>query len=388
MRNTDHHEPELSIDPASESLIRRFELDWAAGRVRLSTVCDRDLAVRPRALVELAHIELELRIKGARAADYLTRYPQLAADSAAATDLIAAEYEFRHRLDPNLTFAAFASRYPAYRERLELDHSPEEARSTRPLARNRAPSPSAPGYAILEQLGRGGMGVVYKARDERLGRVVAIKFLPADYVRDPGRLALFHREARTASALNHPHICTIHELGEHEGRPFIVMEYVEGHTLRDLIGRRPEWDALAKLLAQAARALVVAHAAGVVHRDIKPENLMVRADGYLKVLDFGLARQLPGFGTGALSTNPNSDSQGVAGTIPYMSPEQAQSNRPAPQPTSSRSASCCTNWRLPGTRSRPRTRSKRSTRSSSTRLSRPPASTPRCPRRSTRSSRG
>jgi hypothetical protein len=122
MRNTDHHEPELSIDPASESLIRRFELDWAAGqRPSVDEYVTETSPSGYALLVELAHIELELRIKGgepARAADYLTRYPQLAADSTAATDLIAAEYEFRHRLDPNLTFAAFASRYPAYRERL------------------------------------------------------------------------------------------------------------------------------------------------------------------------------------------------------------------------------------------------------------------------------
>ena len=138
------------------------------------------------------------------------------------------------------------------------------------------------------------MGVVYKARDERLGRVVALKFLPAEYARDPARLALFHREARTASALNHPHICTVHDLGEQDGRPFIVMEFVEGRTLRELIGDRPSVAEAGRLIGQAARALAVAHAAGVVHRDIKPENIMVRADGYLKVLDFGLARRLPG----------------------------------------------------------------------------------------------
>jgi len=334
MQGMGQTEPDLpTTGPAGEDVIRRFELDWLAGRrPSLDDYVPADAVGGYALLVELVHIDLELRIKAgepARAADYLARYPRLAADPGAAAELIAAEYEFLRRADAGLTLAAVASRYPAYRDRL----LPRYAHSTSPvrtLPPGRALPPAAPGYEILEQLGRGGMGVVYKARDARLGRVVALKFLPSDYVRDPGRLALFHREARTASALNHPHICTIHDLGEHDGRPFIVMEYVEGDTLRDLIGRPPDWDVLTRLIAQAARALAVAHAAGVVHRDIKPENLMVRADGYLKVLDFGLARRLPGFGAADYSTNAESDSRGIAGTIPYMSPEQARSEPPGP----------------------------------------------------------
>ena len=128
---------------------------------------------------------------------------------------------------------------------------------------------------------------------------MALKFLPPEYARDPDRLERFRREARTASALNHPHICTIHALGEHEGRPFIVMEFIEGRTLQRWSAERLGVDALARLIGQAARALAAAHAAGVVHRDIKPENLMVRDDGYVKVLDFGLARRLPTLLTGA-----------------------------------------------------------------------------------------
>src|SRR5262245_29277366 len=148
--------------------------------------------------------------------------------------------------------------------------------------------PTLPGYEILGELGRGGMGVVYQAVDLRLGRTVALKFLPAEYARDADRLERFLREAKTASALNHPSICTIHGLGEHEGRPFIVMEFVAGHTLQELIGQRPGVEMLARLIAQATRALAVAHAAGIVHRDIKPDNIMVRQDGYVKVVDFGL----------------------------------------------------------------------------------------------------
>src|SRR5436190_545957 len=126
--------------------------------------------------------------------------------------------------------------------------------------------PAVPGYEVEGELGRGGMGVVYKARDARLGRSVALKLLPAEYARDPDRLGRFLREARTASALNHPHICTVHALGEHEGRPFIVMELIDGQTLHALAaGRRPGIDEVVRWIGQAARALAAAHAAGVVH---------------------------------------------------------------------------------------------------------------------------
>src|SRR4051812_46967903 len=192
------------------------------------------------------------------------------------------------------------------------------------------PGPVAVGQAVshyhsLEPLGGGGMGVVYKAQDTRLGRRVALKFLPREFARDPQRLERFRREARTASALNHPHICTIHDIDEHEGQPFLVMELIEGQTLRALAARRPSLPELAHLVGQVARALAAAHAAGVVHRDIKPENVMVRDDGYAKVVDFGLARLIPAHGTrseaaAAAVTDPGT----VLGTVRYMSPEQAR----------------------------------------------------------------
>jgi predicted ATPase len=323
--------------PTHEDLIRQFERDWLAGRwPPLEEYLGDPADPAHELLVELAHIDLEFRIKAgqaARAADYLARFPQLAADSAAAADLVATEYELRRRADPDLEFDAVASRYPQYQDRLE-EH---RARLTPPQPGGRPATtlprlwPAAPGYEILGRLGWGGMGVVYKARDERLGRVVALKFLPAEYARDADRLALFHREARTASALNHPYICTVHDLGEHDGRPFIVLEFVEGRTLRDLVAERPGAEVVARLIGQAARALAVAHAAGVVHRDVKPENLMVRSDGYVKVLDFGLARRLPGVDGGLSSTAPPPEAEGgITGTVPYMSPEQARGEPPGP----------------------------------------------------------
>ncbi len=180
------------------------------------------------------------------------------------------------------------------------------------------------GFEVLDELGRGGMGVVYRARDPRLGREVALKVLPASAAGDRDALARFQRKARTASALNHPHICTIYDLGEHQGQPFFVMELVQGRTLRALAAERPAMAEVIRLGSQAARALAAAHAAGIVHRDIKPENLMVRADGYLKVLDFGLARPfLLGAPSPAQATDITSPGT-ILGTVRYLSPEQAR----------------------------------------------------------------
>src|SRR5215831_13780864 len=146
-------------------------------------------------------------------------------------------------------------------------------------------------YEILEKLGEGGMGVVYKARDTRLNRFVAIKLLPADKLADEDRLRRFTREARTASALNHPNIVTIHDIASDGGRPYIVMEYVAGKTLDDLIPRKGiRLNETLKIAVQIADALAAAAAAGVIHRDIKPGNVMVNDSGLVKVLDFGLAK--------------------------------------------------------------------------------------------------
>jgi predicted ATPase len=179
-------------------------------------------------------------------------------------------------------------------------------------------------YEILSALGAGGMGEVWRARDTRLNRDVAIKVLPASFAKDADRLLRFEQEARATSALNHPNIVTIHELGELEAGRFIVMELVDGRTLRALVDEGISLDALARLGSQMAKALGAAHAAGITHRDIKPENIMVRDDGYVKVLDFGLARLVPTGMDREAATLQYTQPGTLLGSVRYMSPEQGR----------------------------------------------------------------
>src|SRR6476469_4328943 len=194
-----------------------------------------------------------------------------------------------------------------------------------------SPNATISHYRIISKIGEGGMGEVYLAQDTKLDRKVAIKFLNEEFSRDPHKLKRFVQEAKAASALNHPNILTVYEIGEVDDKNYIATELIDGHTLREHLSQKDALplNKILKMGVQVAEALSAAHAAGIIHRDIKPENIMIRRDGYTKVLDFGLAKlteaQAPDPEAATrfqVNTNPGV----VMGTVFYMSPEQARGN--------------------------------------------------------------
>jgi predicted ATPase len=244
-------------------------------------------------------------------------------------ELLLLEAGYRYRAGEQPQLSEYQSRFPNLDEswlaRALLPQTVAGAADSQSSAVSTGAPPAIPGFEILGERGRGGMGVVCQARDLSLGRLVALKFLAQNATRDSRRLERFRREARAASALNHPAVCTLYHFGEFAGQPYLVLEWIEGQTLRNLIRPNPDLTRLLPIARQIAEALRVAHAAGIVHRDIKPENLMIRPDGYLKVLDFGLARLMPrGSGTPPVVSVADSELGLLLGTASYMSPEQAR----------------------------------------------------------------
>ena len=266
----------------------------------------------------------------------------------------AGDEDLRREVDSLLFYSKYAERFiesPALEtvaKQLASEHSDDQAGGDYPDAIQNLEGTTISHYEVISHLATGGMGVVYKAKDIRLGRVVALKFLPENFSHDPYALNRFYREARTVSSLNHPNICTLYEVSEHEGRPFMVMEYLDGQSLQELISGRPlETNQLLQLAAEIADALEAAHGEGIIHRDIKPANIVVTRKGHAKILDFGVAKLRPRTKIEADSLaadeklrrsqlthvvlenegsrNPALTGLGMAiGTASYMSPEQAR----------------------------------------------------------------
>jgi hypothetical protein len=313
-----------------EEIVEGFERAWQAGpRPDLDAYLPADGPLRRAMLVELVHADLECRLKAGEAArveDYLRRYPELATTPALVLDLVHREYELRCPREGTLRFEEYARRFPEHGDVLRLRWRSWSRRG--PLTGDvpghgsaspavPAEAPIIPGYEVLGELGRGGMGVVYKARDTRLGRVVALKMVRGGAHAGEEELARFRAEAEVVARLQHPNIVQIHEIGEADGHPFFSLEFCPGGNLADKLAGTPlPPREAARLVETLARAMQAAHEAGIIHRDLKPANVLLLADGTPKITDFGLAKKLDGA--------PGQTASGaIMGTPSYMAPEQA-----------------------------------------------------------------
>lgn len=328
---------------ALKDAVHRFEMGRREGaRPALDDYLPTDEPQRSRVLIELVHIDLELGLKAgdaARVEEYLARYPELARDRAAVVELIAAEYTLRRRIEPGLALDEYRQRFPQYvGELAERIARPTQVTPESPMDGRPGAPVDVTDYEVLSLLGEGGMGVVYKARHKRLNRLVALKMIRARAHASPELLTRFHIEAEALAALQHPNIVQIHEVGDHEGCPFIAMEFLNGGNLRDMLaGHSIAPRAAAELVESLARAMHAAHLRGIVHRDLKPANILLKDEGgrmkdekdpsgssfilhrspfIPKISDFGLAKQLAG-GKGQTDTGV------ILGTPSYMAPEQA-----------------------------------------------------------------
>jgi tetratricopeptide (TPR) repeat protein len=330
---------------ACEAAIRRFEAAWQNGPPEIAAFLPNAEPQRSAALAELIQVDLEFRLKRgerARVESYLQQFPELTADRAALLDLVRAERALRCASELSLDQREYGSRFPDLAAELNEPTVGPDAETNRGGPRpNRLAAESLPaiaGFEILEELGRGGMGVVYLARQTALQRLVAVKMLRGGAV-DAEQRARFRTEMEAAARLKHPHIVQIHEVGEHAGQPYCVLEYVGGGNLQQALAGTPQAaDVAARIIQQLALAVQHAHEQGIVHRDLKPANVLLEAEvgsrtsevggreevtpdsclltpGF-KIADFGLARQLE---VNAAHTQTGD----IVGTPAYMAPEQA-----------------------------------------------------------------
>jgi tetratricopeptide (TPR) repeat protein len=310
---------------ALKDVVKRFEHAWReALRPAIDDYLPASGPLRSRLLIELVHIDMELRLKAGEAArveEYQSRYPELTGDRTITLDLIAAEHELRRRREPSLALEEYLQRFPQYRaeltEQIPRPTVAAGATTPRPADTHTESPPEVPGYEILGLLGRGGMGVVYKAQDLQLNRPVALKTLTGGSQAAPAERERFHREAQSIAHLDHPGIVPVYEVGNAGGLPYFSMKYFAGGSLAQR-GNSPvaDYRAAARLVESTARAIHHAHQRGILHRDLRPSNILLDEQNQPHVSDFGLAKRFD------LATGPG-DASAIAGTPGYMAPEQA-----------------------------------------------------------------